>query len=270
VYGLGHSEEIVRRALEDLPVSSRPYVFTKCGMTWDEDRRVLHNIKGPSVKREAEDSLRRLGMDAIDLYQIHWPSFPAGAPAPHVEEAWSALADLQREGKVRYIGASNFDVPQLRRAQAIAPVTSLQPPYSILMRGIENEVLPFCREQQIGVIAYSPMQSGLLSGSMTRERIAAFPADDWRRKSPEFQEPRLTRTLELVELLRAMGRRHGRSPGEVAIAWALRQPAVTGAIVGARRPEQVDGWIGAATFRLSADEIGEIEATAPESASIEY
>jgi aryl-alcohol dehydrogenase-like predicted oxidoreductase len=270
VYGLGRSEEVVRRALEGLPAGSRPYVFTKCSLVWNERREVSHSLEPASIRREVEGSLRRLGVDTIDLYQIHWPGFPPGGPSPGLEAAWETMADLQRAGKVRYIGASNFDAAQLARVQPIAPVTSLQPPYSMLMRGIEQDVLPYCRDHGIGVIAYSPMQSGLLTGSMTRERIAAFPADDWRRNSPEFQEPRLSRNLELVELLRAIGLRHGRSPGEVAIAWVLRHPAVTGAIVGARRPEQVDGWIGAAAFRLSVDEAGEIEAMLPESADVKY
>jgi aryl-alcohol dehydrogenase-like predicted oxidoreductase len=195
-------------------------------------------------------------VDAIDLYQIHWPTDDITA----IDDGWGAMADLQREGKVRWIGVSNFNVEQMRRAQAIAPITSLQPPYSMLRRGIESEVLPFCQANGIGVIAYSPMVSGLLSGAMTRERAASLPADDWRRRNAEFQEPRLTRNLQLVELLREIGERHGRSPGEVAIAWALRHPAVTGAIVGGRSAEQVDGVVGAADLRLGDEEAGRIEA----------
>jgi len=200
-------------------------------------------------------------MDSIDLYQIHWPAFGLAAEnprAPGLEEAWSALAEMKKEGKVRFIGVSNFNVPQMERIRPIAPISSLQPPYSILSRGIEEKILPYCAGRNIGVIVYSPMMSGLLTGAMTRERIARFPADDWRRNSPEFQEPKLTENLKLVEKLRAIGARHGRSPAEVAIAWTLHHPAVTAAIVGARSPEQVDGFIGAAEFRLTPEEMAEI------------
>ena len=253
VYGLGHSEEVVARALKGLP--KKPYVFTKCERVWNERREIGKSLKADSIRREVEASLRRLQLDVIDLYQIHWPE-----PDEDIEEGWTAMAQLQREGKVRWIGVSNFDVGHLRRAQAIAPITSLQPPYSILAREIEEEVLPYTQAHGIGVIVYSPMKSGLLSGAMTRERIAAMPADDFRRRTPHFQEPRLTRNLELAELLRAIGQRHGRTTGEVAIAWTLRHPAVTAAIVGMRSAKQVEGVIGAADFRLSADEVGEIEA----------
>ena len=258
VYGLGRSEEVVAKALADVPASSRPYVFTKCSLVWDERRNVSHSLEPASIRRELDDSLRRLRVDVIDLYQIHWPAIPPDQPAPQVEEAWRTLDDMRRAGKVRYIGVSNFTVDQMTRAAAISPIVSLQPPYSMLMRGIEQAVLPYCETHGIGVIAYSPMQSGLLTGKMTRERIAVFPADDWRRNAPEFKEPKLTRNLVLVETLRAIGDRHGRTPGEVAIAWTLRLPAVTGAIVGARRASQVDGIAGAMTFRLSADELAEI------------
>jgi len=207
------------------------------------------------VKREAEASLRRLQVERIDLYQIHWPN-----PDAEIEEGWTALAELQREGKVRALGVSNFSVSQMRRIQQIAPITSLQPPYSLLDRAIEEEILPFCQQQRIGVIAYSPMASGLLSGKMTRARVAALPSDDWRSHSAQFAEPQLSRSLYLVETLRDIGVRHGRTAGEVAIAWTLRRPEVTGAIVGARRPEQLDGVIGAGAFRLSAEEIDEIAA----------
>ena len=264
VYGLGHSEEVVARALAGTPKASRPFVFTKCGLVWDEKRRITHCLEADSIRREIEGSLRRLEVEVIDLYQIHWPALPASAPAPDLEEAWTALADLRRCGKVRHIGVSNFDVPQLERIAPIAPVASLQPPYSLVTRGIEAEVLPYCRARDIGVIVYSPMQSGLLSGSMTRERVAALAADDWRRNSPEFQEPRLSRNLALVEHLRAIGVRHGRSPGEVAIAWTLRNAAVTGAIVGARNAAQADGVMKAAEFSLSDADAIEIEGgTAP-------
>ncbi len=259
VYGLGHSEEIVARALAALPAADRPYVFTKCGLVWNEQGRIAHRLKADSIRRELEQSLRRLRVPALDLYQIHWPAFPPSGPAPDLEEAWTTLARLQREGKVRHLGVSNFDVAQMERVRAIAPIASLQPPYSMLMRGIEADVLPYCARHGIGVLAYSPMQSGLLSGTMTRARIAALPQDDWRRGSPEFQEPRLARNLELVERLRAIGAPHGRSPGEVAIAWTLRRPEVTAAIVGARDARQVDGIVGAATFRLTAAEIAAIE-----------
>jgi aryl-alcohol dehydrogenase-like predicted oxidoreductase len=251
VYGLGHSEEVVARALKGR--SRKPFVFTKCERVWNERREIGKSLKADSIRREVEASLRRLQLDVIDLYQIHWPE-----PEEDIEEGWTAMAQLQREGKVRWIGVSNFNVDHLRRAQAIAPITSLQPPYSILAREIEEAILPYTQTNGIGVIVYSPMKSGLLSGAMTRERIAAMPADDFRRRTPHFQEPRLTRNLELAELLRSIGQRHGRTPGEVAIAWTLRHPAVTAAIVGMRSAKQVEGVIGAADFRLSPEEVGEI------------
>ncbi|MCK8499798.1 aldo/keto reductase [Myxococcus fulvus] len=253
VYGLGHSEEVVARALEGR--SQRPYVFTKCGMVWDAQGRISKVLKADSVRRECEASLRRLKVDAIDLYQFHWPV----ESLEEIEEGWKAMEALKREGKIRWAGVSNFDAKQLERIRGIAPPTSLQPPYSLIHRDIEKDTLPFCEQHGIGVIAYSPMASGLLTGAMTRERVAAFPQDDWRRKSSDFQEPKLTRNLELVELLRKVGQRHGRSPAEVAIAWTLRDPVVTGAIVGARSAEQVDGFIQAGDFRLTADEVREIE-----------
>jgi len=253
VYGLGHSEEVVARALKGR--SHKPFVFTKCERVWNERREIGKSLKADSIRREVEASLRRLQLDVIDLYQIHWPE-----PEEDIEEGWTAMAELQREGKVRWIGVSNFNVDHLRRAQAIAPITSLQPPYSILAREIEEAVLPYTQAHGIGVIVYSPMKSGLLSGGMTRARIAAMPADDFRRRTPHFQEPRLTRNLELAELLRSIGRRHDRMPGEVAIAWTLRHPAVAAAIVGMRSAKQVEGVIGAANFRLSGEEVQEIEA----------
>lgn len=255
VYGLGHSEELVARALKGVPEANRPYVFTKCALTWDESSEVHNSLKADSVKRECEDSLRRLQTDVIDLYQVHWPN-----PDEDIEEGWSAMAELKEEGKVRHIGVSNFDVSQLERAQEIAPVETLQPPYNMLNRCVEEEILPYCAENDVGVIVYSPMRSGLLTGKMTRERVEGLPSDDWRRNSEDFQEPRLSRNLELVGLLEEIGGRHGRSPGEVAIAWTLRHPAVTAAIVGGRRPDQVDGIIGAADLSLSEDEVGRIEA----------
>jgi aryl-alcohol dehydrogenase-like predicted oxidoreductase len=252
VYGLGHSEEVVARALKGR--GDRPYVFTKCGRIGDTQGNISGNLKADSVRREAEASLRRLAVDVIDLYQIHWPD-----PEPDIEEGWTTLAELQAEGKVRHIGVSNFNVEQMRRAQAIAPIASLQPPYSLIRRDIEAEILPFCQEHNIAVIAYSPMASGLLTGAMTPERAANLPRDDWRRNDPRFREPQLGQTLRLVDELRQIGERHGRTPGEVAIAWTLRHPAVTGAIVGARRSNQIDGIVGAADFRLSPDEIAHIE-----------
>ncbi len=252
VYGLGHSEEVVARALEG--VRNRPYVYTKCERVWDKDGNIGGRLKRDSVRRECEASLRRLKVDAIDLYQIHWPD-----PDRDIEEGVAAMAELQREGKIRWIGVSNFKLDQLRRAQRVAPLTSVQPPYSLLSRGVERDVLPYCREEGIGVIVYSPMQSGMLTGAMTRERIAAMPADDHRRRRPEFNEPALSRNLALVEKLREIGKQHGRTPGEVAIAWTLRNPAVTGAIVGLRSAGQVKGVIGAAEFRLSEEEAKEVE-----------
>jgi aryl-alcohol dehydrogenase-like predicted oxidoreductase len=252
VYGLGHSEEVVARALEGR--TSRPYVFTKCSMVWGADRTISHSLKAASIARECEASLQRLKLDVIDLYQIHWPN-----PDPDIEEGWMALARLKEQGKIRWIGVSNFDVEQMKRAAAIAPITSLQPPYSLLKRDIENAILPYAARQGIGVIVYSPMASGLLSGAMTRERIAAMPADDWRRNHANFREPLLSRNLRIACLLREIGARHGRSAGEAAIAWTLRHPAVTAAIVGVRTEEQVAGVIGAADLRLRPQEIAEIE-----------
>ncbi|MBC1241370.1 aldo/keto reductase [Nostoc sp. 2RC] len=253
VYGLGHSEEIVAKALKGR--SHRPYIFTKCSLIWDEKGKISNSLKADSIQREVEASLRRLDVETIDLYQIHWPN-----PDPEIEEGWTTLAKLKDEGKVRYIGVSNFNVQQLQRAQKIAPVTSLQPPYSLVKRDVEKEILPFCKENNIGVIVYSPMQSGLLTGKITPERVANFPDDDWRKNNTEFQEPRLSRNLKLVEVLRHIGEKHGRSPGEVAIAWTLNNPALTGAIVGARNPQQVEGIIGAGELRLNQQELDEIEA----------
>jgi aryl-alcohol dehydrogenase-like predicted oxidoreductase len=252
VYGLGHSEEIVGRAVKGR--ADRPYIFTKCSMVWDKKGNISHSLKRDSMRREVEDSLRRLRVETIDLYQIHWPD-----PEADIEEGWSALSELKREGKVRYIGVSNFNVNQLQRAMAIDGVDTLQPPYSLIHRDVEDVILPFCESNRIGVIVYSPMMSGLLTGKMTRERINNFPEDDWRKHNPEFQEPRLYRNLWLAELLKNIGRHHGLSAGEIAIAWTQRLSAVTGAIVGGRDPEQVDGIVGAADFRLSEDEIDGID-----------
>ena len=255
VYGLGHSEEVVARALQEWR-GARPYIFTKCVMRWDSTRKISMNHSASSIRQECEASLQRLQVDAIDLYQIHWPP-PDNGPA--LEEAWQTLSTLQKEGKVRWIGVSNFDVSQLKRAEKIAPVTSLQPPYSILRRQIEEETLPYCEQRGIGVLVYSPMFSGMLTGGMTRERAAALPADDFRSRNPEFKEPKLSKNLELVEKLGEIGARYGRRPGEVAIAWTLRNPRVTGAIVGARNAKQVEGVMRAGDFHLNAEEIAEIE-----------
>jgi len=252
VYGLGHSEEVVGRAIAGL--SSKPYIFTKCERVWDSNGDISKSLKANSIRREVEASLKRLNIDVIDLYQIHWPE-----PEEDVEEGWTTLAKLKAEGKVRHIGVCNFNVPQLKRAMSIAPVTSLQPPYSILRRGIEDEILPYALEQGIGVIAYSPMASGLLTGSMTPERAAALPENDWRSRSDEFQEPKLSKNLAVAAKLGDIGARHGRTAGEAAIAWTLRHPAVTASIVGIRTPAQVDGIIGALDFRLTQDEISEVE-----------
>jgi aryl-alcohol dehydrogenase-like predicted oxidoreductase len=263
VYGLGHSEEVVAQALKSWS-GPRPYVFTKCGRLWDEKGNVRGGLSGESIRREIEGSLRRLATDLIDLYQIHWPPNP---DSPELEEGWSTLVDLKKEGKVRWIGVSNFDVPQLRRAQAIAPVTSLQPPYSLINRGAEGELLPDCLREGIGVIVYSPMASGMLTGAMTRERAAKLPKDDWRRASPNFNEPKLSRNLAVVESLREIGKRHGRSPGEVAIAWTLHNPAVTGAIVGARNARQAEGVMRGGELRLTDKEVNEIEEVSTETAA---
>jgi aryl-alcohol dehydrogenase-like predicted oxidoreductase len=234
-------------------------VFTKCSMVWSKkfwkrDTDINRSLKKDSIRKELEASLRRLQMDAIDLYQIHWPD-----PERDIEEGWETLAKLKQEGKVRWIGVSNFSVSQMERAAKIAPITSLQPPYSMLNRKTEEELLPYCEQHNIGVINYSPMLSGMLTGAMTKERVANLPADDWRRNNARFQEPQLSRNLKVADLLREIGKPHGRSAGEVAIAWTLRQPAITAAIVGARSPQQVDGIIGAATFRLQPEEISRIE-----------
>jgi aryl-alcohol dehydrogenase-like predicted oxidoreductase len=255
VYGVGHSEEVVSRALATWH-GPQPYVFTKCGLRWDAQGQTRHDLTAASIRQECENSLRRLKVDTIDLYQIHWPDEDMN----ELIEGWSTMAQLQREGKVRWIGVSNFDVEQMEVAQSIAPVTSLQPPYSLVRPEVEQEILPFCQQSGIGTIVYSPMASGLLTGAMTRERIAKLPVDDWRKRNPEFNEPKLSANLDLVERLRAVGERHGCSPGAVAIAWTLRNPAVTAAIVGARKPEQVDDMVAAANILLTELDLTEIEA----------
>ncbi len=251
VYGLGHSEEIVGRAVKGL--HEKPLIFTKCSMRWDSERKIYRSLRAASVAEELDQSLRRLGVESIDLYQIHWPN-----PETEIEEGWAELARQQKAGKIRWIGVSNFNVEQLKRAQAIAPVTSLQPPYSMLRPAVGESILPYCYEQGIGVINYSPMVSGLLTGRMTAERVANMPADDWRRRAVEFNEPRLSRNLRLVELLREIGKPHGVEPGVVAVGWTLHNPAVMAAIVGGRSPEQVKGMSPALSFRLSGEEYGRI------------
>jgi len=253
VYGLGHSEEVVAKALAGR--SNRPYVFTKCERTWNEQREIIKSLKRDSVRRECEDSLRRLKVDVIDLYQVHWPE-----PEEDIEEGWAELARLQQEGKVRWIGVSNFNAAQMERVRAVAPITSLQPPYSAISPEVEQDQLPYCQQHGVGVIVYSPMKSGLLTGKMTKERVANMEADDFRRRAPAFQEPALTRNLELAAKLGEIGARHGRNAGEVAIAWVLRHPAVTAAIVGMRSAAQARGVLGAMEFRLSPEEVAEIEA----------
>jgi aryl-alcohol dehydrogenase-like predicted oxidoreductase len=250
-YGFGRSEEIVGRALRGLP--ERPYVFTKSSLLDDGTRHVRHVLKHDSILREAEGSLRRLGVDAIDLYQIHWPN-----PDEDIEEGWAAMATLKERGLVRHIGVSNFDVSQLRRIQSIAPVETLQPPYSLIDRAAETEVLPFAEREGIGVIVYSPMGSGLLTGGITQERVAAMPDDDWRKSDPRFTEPQLSQHLALADRLRAVADRHGVSPGAVAVAWTLRNPAVDGAITGFRRPDQVDPIVAAAGLELTDQDLAEI------------
>jgi aryl-alcohol dehydrogenase-like predicted oxidoreductase len=254
VYGLGHSEEIVANSLAGVGPSQRPYVFTKCSMVWGDNRQIHRSLKADSIRRECEASLRRLGVERIDLYQVHWPD-----PDAEIEEGWTELARLKEEGKIRYLGVSNFNVDQMQRAQAIASITSLQPPYSLVNRRVEKEILPFAARENIGVIAYSPMASGLLTGAMTRERIAALPDDDWRKRNSNYQEPLLSRNMCLVRRLRDIGIRHGLTAGDVAVAWVLRNSAVTGAIVGARKPGQIKGVLGAARLQLRDGDLAEID-----------
>jgi aryl-alcohol dehydrogenase-like predicted oxidoreductase len=249
VYGLGHSEDIVGKALKSS--NSRPYIFTKSGMTWGDDRQIVQTLK--KIRLEVEASLERLGVERIDLYQVHWP-----VPDEELEEGWATMAELQREGKVRWIGASNFSVAQMERAMKIAPITSLQPPYSMINRAVEPEILPFCLAHGIGVINYAPMHSGMLTGAMSKERVTAMPENDFRRKAKQYQEPLLSRNLELAELLKKIGQRHGVIAGVVAIAWTLHNPAITAAIVGGRSAKQIEQVLAAATFRLSDEEYAEI------------
>jgi aryl-alcohol dehydrogenase-like predicted oxidoreductase len=256
-YGVGHSERLVGRVIAGLPAERRPYVFTKASLVEGPGRTVVHSLKRDSILREAEGSLQRLGVDAIDLYQIHWP-----IPDDDLEEGWTAFAELEEQGLVRHIGVSNVSVDQLRRIQQIAPVETLQPQYSLIDRAAEDELLPFAESEGIGVIAYSPMASGLLTGAMTRERIAGLPDNDWRKQDPRFQEPRLSGNLALVERLRTIAARHRTTAGAVAVAWVLRNPAVDGAIMGFRRPDQVDPLVGAADLRLDDSDVAELEGRA--------
>jgi aryl-alcohol dehydrogenase-like predicted oxidoreductase len=252
-YGFGHSEQVVGRALEGL--GQRPYVFTKCSLLDDGTGRVRHSLKRDSILREAEASLQRLGVDAIYLYQIHWPN-----PDEDIEEGWTAMAELKEQGLVRHIGVSNFDADQLRRVEGIAPVETIQPSYSLIDRAAEDQILPLAERDGIGAIVYSPMGSGLLTGAITRERIAAMPEDDWRKTDERFTEPLLSRHLALAARLRVIADRHGVMPGAVAVAWTLRNPAVDGAITGFRGPDQVDPILAAADLELTGRDLAEIKA----------
>jgi aryl-alcohol dehydrogenase-like predicted oxidoreductase len=258
-YGLGHSESVVGKAVKGL--SKRPYIFTKCSLVWDGSGKLSHNLQAASIRWEAESSLKRLGIETIDVYQIHWPAWrgaPESASPGSIEEAVGEMAKLKAEGKIRNIGVSNFDAQQMQRALNVAPITSLQPQYSLVARDVESSILPFASKHKLGVIVYSPMGSGLLSGAMTRERIAAFPDDDWRKTSPNFQEPLLSRNLRLVETLRSVGKRYNATPGEIAIGWTLRNPAVTGAIVGVRSAQQAIGIASAADIKLDSNDMSDI------------
>ncbi len=252
VYGLGRSEEVVGRALKEM--KEKPIVSTKCERCWDPDGSIIPRLKRASVKQECEDSLRRLQIDTIDMYQIHWPQ-----PDEDIEEGWVAIAELIKEGKVRHAGVSNFSVAQLKRIQPIHPVTFLQPPYSLLSRGIENEILPYCEANDIGIIAYSPMQKGLLSGKVTREWLNALPENDHRRADPQFVEPLLTKNTEFTKALAEIGQRYGRNTAELAIAWVLRKDQLTAAIVGARKPGQLKETVGGGEFKIKSDDLAKIE-----------
>jgi aryl-alcohol dehydrogenase-like predicted oxidoreductase len=253
VYGLGHSEEMVARALAGM--KEKPLIATKCSRVWDGQGNIGSNLSREGIFRECEDSLRRLQVEVIDLYQVHWP-----LPDEQIEEGWGAMAELVKAGKVRYAGVSNFNVAQLKRIQPIHPVASLQPPYSMLRRDIEAELLPYCQQNQIGVIVYSPMQKGLLTGKVTREWVASLPEDDHRKRDPMFNEPRLSDILGLVEFLRGIAQKHGRSLAELSIAWTLRRPELTSAIVGARRPEQIEGTAPAGDWEIPEEDLRAIEA----------
>ena len=252
VYGLGHSEEVVAKALKS--TSAKPYVFTKCSLVWNDAGDVSNSLKKDSIRKEVEASLRRLDVEQIDLYQIHWPN-----PDPEIEEGWQTLADLKKEGKLRWIGVSNFSVEQLKRCAKIAPVTSNQPPLNLIKQDVTKDVLPYCAENNIGVIVYSPMASGLLTGRMSAERVKQMDDTDWRKKADAFNEPALSRNLKLADLLAEIGRAHDATAGEVAIAWTLTQPGVTAAIVGMRSPDQVSGVIHGGEIRLTDDDLSRIQ-----------
>ena len=253
VYGLGHSEEIVGKAIKGL--RDKPIIATKCERVWDKDGNIFGRLKKKSIRSEVEASLKRLKIEVIDLYQIHWPE-----PEEDIEEAWTALGDLIKEGKIRYAGVSNFNIGQLKRVQPIHPIASLQPPYSMLERGIEKKILQYCSANNIGVVVYSPMQKGLLTGKFTRERVQNLPNDDHRRRDPRFHEPELSANLRLVEDLRSIAEKSGRTVAQLAIAWVLRRPEVTAAIVGARRPSQIEETVVAGDWVLSKEHIAAIEA----------
>jgi len=252
IYGLGHSEEIVSEAIKGL--AKPPIIATKCGLAWDKKGNISNCLKRESIRAEVEASLKRLGIDVIDLYQIHWP-----IPDEDIEEGWETMAKLVEEGKVRYIGVSNFSVSQMQRSQPIHPIASLQPPYSMVKRDVEESILPYCGRNSIGVIVYSPMQKGLLTGKITRERVANFPADDHRRGDPDFNEPLLNLNLELVDKLTAIAKKHNKTVAQLSIAWVLRRPEVTAAIVGARRPEQVTETVLAGDWTLPQEDVDAIE-----------
>jgi aryl-alcohol dehydrogenase-like predicted oxidoreductase len=253
VYGLGHSQEVVGKALKGM--SRRPIVATKCSRRWDDQGVPYGNLKRESLRAECDNSLRSLGVECIDLYQIHWP-----VPDEDIEEGWSTLADLVKEGKLRYIGVCNFNVAQLKRIQPIHPVASLQPPYSMLVRGVEDELLAYCAANEIGVVSYSPMQKGLLTGKVTREWVAGLPENDHRSRDAMFHEPNLSANLALVDGLRPIAERNGKTLAQLAIAWVLRRPEVTSAIVGARRPSQIEETVGAGDWNLSPADIKDIDA----------
>ena len=254
VYGLGHSEEVVRKAVADWN-GARPYVFTKCGMLWDAAGNIDYSLRADSIRKECEASLHRLGVETIDLYQIHWTA----DELEETLEGWAEMAKLKQEGKLRWIGVCNAAVDEMEAMAQIAPITSLQPPYSLVKRSVENDQLPWCLEHNVGTIVYSPMGSGLLTGAMSRERLGNLPQGDWRRSNPEFQEPKLAENLALAERLKKVGARHGRTAAEAARAWVLRRSEVTGAIVGARHAAQIDGLIHGADLKLCTTEISEIE-----------
>jgi aryl-alcohol dehydrogenase-like predicted oxidoreductase len=252
VYGLGHSEELVGRALRQ--TKHQPYIATKCGLSWNERREKVPNLKRQSIRKECEDSLRRLGVERIDLYQMHWPD-----PEPDIKEAWEEMARLVQQGKVRYLGVSNYSVRQMERVGKIHPIASLQPPYSMLRREVEAELLGYCARNGIGVIVYSPMQRGLLTGRFDHARLASLPTDDHRSRLPEFREPQFSATLAMVEHLKKIATRHGRTAAQLAVSWVLRRPEVTAAIVGARRPEQIAETVKASDWNLGPEDIDEIE-----------